>query len=396
MSRTSGFFFRHVAQTSEAPLALEIDHAEGSWIYDTTGKKYLDLISGISVSNTGHRHPTVIKAIHRQLDLYLHTMVFGEHIQGPQVQFAQALSARLPSSLQSVYFTNSGAEAVEGAMKLAKRLTGRSGFISFHNAYHGSTQGALSMMGSELFKNAFRPLLPDMHQLEFNSLPALEQIDRHTAAVFVEPVQGEAGVIAGNTAFLKAVRKRCDDTGCLLVFDEIQTGFGRTGKLFAFEQSGVIPDILLCAKGMGGGMPLGAFISSVERMKSLSHDPVLGHLTTFGGHPVSCAAGLASMEVLEKEDLISAVKEKELLFLQLLKHPEIKAVRSAGLLIAIEFENETINRKIIASCMEKGVLTDWFLFNAECLRIAPPLTITENEIRFACEAILESAQLCRK
>ncbi|MFI5149439.1 MAG: aspartate aminotransferase family protein [Bacteroidia bacterium] len=393
MQGISKYFFRHIAQTSEAPLALEIERASGSWLYTPQGK-YLDLISGISVSNTGHCHPHVIHAIKNQLDKYLHTMVYGEHIQGPQVLFAKALAARLPSSLSSVYFTNSGAEAVEGAMKLAKRSTGRSGFVSFRNAYHGSTQGALSLMGSETFKNAFRPLLPDMLHLSYNVTETLDQITDHTAAVFAEPIQGEAGVIPSTPEFMNALRERCNQTGALLVLDEIQTGFGRTGKLFAFEHYGVVPDILLCAKGMGGGMPLGAFISSPERMKTLSHDPVLGHITTFGGHPVSCAAGLASLEILEQEDLCTEVKRKEALFLRLLKHPAIQHIRSSGLLLALDFGTEALNRDILAICLQKGVLADWFLFNAQSMRIAPPLTIRDEEIIFACQVILEAISLC--
>jgi acetylornithine/N-succinyldiaminopimelate aminotransferase len=394
MPRSREYFHRHVAQTSDFPVGLEIERAEGSWIYARGGKKYLDLISGISVSNTGHRHPHVLEAITNQLGKYLHTMVYGEHIQSPQVQFAHKLCSHLPSGLDSVYFTNSGAEAVEGAMKLAKRCTGRTGILSFRNAYHGSTQGALSIMGSEEFKNAFRPLLPGTGLLNYNDVQGLLQITKETAAVFAEPVQGEAGVILGTNVFLQALRKRCSETGTLLVFDEIQTGFGRTGTMFAFEQVGVIPDILLCAKAMGGGMPLGAFIASSARMKLLSRDPVLGHLTTFGGHPVCCAAGLAALEVLENEKLLDGVREKSDLFLSLIKHPAIRHIRSAGLLLAIEFEKEAMNQRVVAACLERGVITDWFLFNSSSLRLAPPLTITTEEILFACSVLLESIDTC--
>jgi acetylornithine/succinyldiaminopimelate/putrescine aminotransferase len=390
MSSTRAHFFRHIAQTSPAPLALEIERAEGSWIYTTDGRKYLDLISGISVSNTGHRHPHVLRAIQEQIDKYLHTMVYGEHIQGPQVRFAKHLCSLLPSTLNSVYFTNSGSEAVEGAMKLAKRYTGRAGIISFKNAYHGSTQGALSILGDEFFKNAFRPLLPGITSLEFNNEQDLHHINNKTAAVFVEPVQGEAGVVPAKKVFLEKLRKRCTETGTLLIFDEIQTGFGRTGTWFAFEQYGVVPDVLLCAKGLGGGMPLGAFISSAGILSALSHSPVLGHITTFGGHPVSCAAGLASLEVIEKENLLDTVKEKERLFLHLLQHKHIVSRRSSGLLLALDFESTEMNTQIILSCLEKGLISDWFLFNSGSMRIAPPLTISEEEIRFACSAILES------
>jgi len=394
MPRSSEFFYRHIAQTSELPMGLEIEKAEGSWIFTRDGKKYLDLISGISVSNTGHLHPHVTKAIQAQLGKYLHTMVYGEHIQSPQVRFAKKLAEYLPNSLHTVYFTNSGAEAMEGAMKLAKRYTGRTNILSFHNAYHGSTQGALSIMGSEEFKNSFRPLLPGTAILEFNDLSALGQIDGHTAAVFVEPVQGEAGVVPGRKDFMKALRTSCTEKGALLIFDEIQTGFGRTGSLFAFEQLGLIPDILVCAKGMGGGMPLGGFISSPEIMSSLVKDPVLGHLTTFGGHPLSCAAGLAAFEVLEEEDLVAKVKEKEALFVSLLQHPKIKELRHSGLLLAMEFESPALNQNVIKACLKRGVITDWFLFNASSLRLAPPLTISEEEIRFACRVLLESISIC--
>jgi len=394
MSRSAEYFYRHVAQTSDFPLALEIERAEGSWIYTVQGKKYLDLISGISVCNTGHRHPHVLKAIQQQLDKYLHTMVYGEHIQSPQTLFAQALCSYLPPQLDAVYFTNSGAEAVEGAMKLAKRVTGRSEILSCRNAYHGSTQGALSLMGSEQFKNAYRPLLPMTGLVEFNNLNDLSRITSHTAAIFVEPVQGEAGVVPGRQDYLEALRQRCTETGTLLVFDEIQTGFGRTGRLFAFEHYNVVPDVLLCAKGMGGGMPLGGFVASSARMKLLSREPVLGHITTFGGHPVCCAAGLASLEVLHQEDLIPQVEKKNALFVSLLVHPEIREVRHAGLLLAVEFADEATNQRVIGGCLERGVISDWFLFNSSSLRLAPPLTITEAEIRFACTTILESIAGC--
>jgi acetylornithine/succinyldiaminopimelate/putrescine aminotransferase len=389
MSGTREHFFRHLAQTSDAPMALEIERAEGSWLYTTNGNKYLDLISGISVSNTGHRHPYVLEAIRTQLDKYLHTLVYGEYILAPQVRFATALAALLPTSLSSVYFTSSGAEAVEGGQKLAKRATGRSGIISFKNAYHGSTQGALSLMGDEYFKNAFRPLLPGISHLPFNDVSSLRQIGRDTAAVFVEAVQGEAGVIPATAAFMQALRKRCTETGAMLILDEIQTGFGRTGTLFAFEHYEIIPDVLLCAKGMGGGMPLGAFIASRELMNCLSNNPVLGHITTFGGHPVSCAAGLASLEVIQQEKLIEKVENKRALFLELLKHPAIVEIRSSGLLIALDFGNEALNMQIIAACKEKGVISDWFLFNNHSMRLAPPLTISEDEIRQGCAVIRE-------
>ena len=383
-------FFNHLAQTSKTPLALEIEKAEGVYVVDISGKKYLDLISGISVSNVGHRHPKVIAAIHKQLDSYLHLMVYGEYIQSTQVQLAKLLCDHLPSNLGSVYFVNSGSEAIEGAMKLAKRCTRRTEIISFKNAYHGSTQGCLSIMGNEEFKNAFRPLLPDIKQITFNKIDDLKEITERTACVVVETIQGEAGAIVPEKEFLEKLSKRCKEVGTLLVADEVQCGFGRTGKLFAFEHYNFIPDILCIAKGMGGGMPIGAFISSKEIMDTLTHNPSLGHITTFGGHPVSCAASLATLTILLEEKLIEQVDAKELLFLKLLKHPKIKSIKGKGLLLSVEFESFEQNKRIIDKCIQKGVITDWFLFNASAMRIAPPLTITEEEILFACKIILES------
>lgn len=382
-------FFNHLAQTSETPLALEIEKAEGIYLIDVSGKRYMDLISGISVSNVGHRHPKVLAAIHHQLEKYMHLMVYGEFIQSPQVQLAKLLSDHLPENLSSAYFVNSGSEAIEGAMKLAKRFTGRTEIISFKNAYHGSTHGSLSIMGNEEFKNAFRPLLPDIRQIEYNNINDLIQITTTTACVIIETIQGEAGAIIPQNDFLKFLKKRCNEVGALLVADEIQCGFGRTGKLFAFEHYNFIPDILCVAKGMGGGMPIGAFISSKEIMHSLTNNPHLGHITTFGGHPVSCAASAATLTVLLEEKLIEQVENKEKLFRSLLKHPRIKSINGKGLLLAIEFESYELNKKIIDKCIEKGVITDWFLFNSHSMRIAPPLTITEEEITKACEIILE-------
>ncbi|MES2396933.1 MAG: aspartate aminotransferase family protein [Bacteroidota bacterium] len=382
-------FFNHLAQTSETPLALEIEKAEGIYLTDVSGKRYMDLISGISVSNVGHRHPKVLAAIHHQLEKYMHLMVYGEFIQSPQVQLAKLLSDHLPENLSSVYFVNSGSEAIEGAMKLAKRFTGRTEIISFKNAYHGSTHGSLSIMGNEEFKNAFRPLLPDIRHIEYNNISDLKQITTHTACVIIETIQGEAGAIVPQNDFLKLLKKRCNEVGALLVADEIQCGFGRTGKLFAFEHYDFIPDILCLAKGMGGGMPIGAFISSKEIMHSLTNNPHLGHITTFGGHPVSCAASAATLTILLEEKLIEQVETKEKLFRSLLKHPKIKSINGKGLLLAVEFESYELNKKIIDKCIEKGVITDWFLFNSHSMRIAPPLTITEEEITNACEIILE-------
>ncbi len=382
-------FLSHVAQTSGTPLALEIEKAEGIYLYDTSGKKYIDLISGISVSNVGHRHPKVVEGIKNQLDKYMHLMVYGEYIQSPQVQLAKALAGILTTNLNSVYFVNSGSEAIEGAMKLAKRVTGRTEIISFKNAYHGSTQGGLSIMGNEEFKNAFRPLLPDTKQIDYNNLNDLKHITEKTAAVFVETIQGEAGALIPKNNFLKKLAEHCKKTETLLVADEIQCGFGRTGKMFAFEHYNFVPDILCLAKGMGGGMPIGAFISSKEIMNMLTSNPILGHITTFGGHPVSCAASLATLNVIKDEELIEQVEEKEKLFRKLLVHPKIKSINGKGLLLSVEFDSYEQNKAIIDSCIENGIIVDWFLFNAHSMRIAPPLTISLDEIKMACEIILE-------
>lgn len=383
-------FLRHVAQTSDAPLLLDIESADGIYLNDVHGKKYVDLISGISVSNIGHRHPKVIQAIQGQLEKYLHLMVYGEYIQSPQVQYASLLSSVLPSKLNTIYFTNSGSEATEGAMKLAKRLTGRTSFVSFRHSYHGHTQGALSIMGDEYWKQAYRPLIPGNQLLCFNSSDDLQKITSDTAAVIMEPVQAEAGVILPENDFLQKVRMRCNETGTLMILDEIQTGMGRTGTLFCFEQYHIVPDILLLAKAFGGGMPLGAFVSSQEIMQVLTNNPVLGHLTTFGGHPVSCAAGLAALKILLEEDLISKVQHKRDLFEKQLAHPSIQKFRSAGLLMAIQFESVAFCKKVIANCIASGVITDWFLFAENCMRIAPPLTISETEIEKACEIIIQA------
>ena len=380
-------FFRHVAQTSPAPLALEIERAEGCWLYGTQGERWLDLIAGIGPSVLGHRHPRVQSAVQQQLDAYWHTLVYGEYVLTPQVRFAQLIAEHLPG-LDSVYFVNSGTEATEGAMKLAKRATGRPNFISCLNAYHGSTQGAASLMYPTYFTDAFQPLLPGIRHIEFNSFETLENIDHTIAAVIVETVQGEAGLIPPNPEWLLALRHRCDETGSLLILDEIQAGMGRTGHLFAFEKYGIVPDILLLAKGFGGGMPLGAFIAKNDLMKLLTHDPVLGHITTFGGHPVCVSAGLATLKILLEGELLAQVPEKEALFKQLLVHSSIKEVRSAGLWLAVDLGNAAMVQAVIQYCIREGVITDWFLFNDQSLRIAPPLIITEAEIRFACAVIL--------
>ena len=383
-------FLRHVAQTSPSPIALEILKAKGCKLYDKKGKEYIDLIAGISVCNVGHRHQKVVKAIKNQVDDYLHLLVYGEIIETPQVQYAQLLTKNLPKTLNSVYFTNSGAEATEGAMKLAKRVSGRTQIIAFNHSYHGSTQGALSVIGDEYWRNAFRPLLPDVLHLDYNSTDAINEITERTACVIAETIQAEKGVIAPLKKWMKALRKKCTETGTLLILDEIQTGFGRTGTLWGFEQFGIVPDIILLGKALGGGMPLGAFVANKKLMNQFTENPVLGHITTFGGHPVCCAAGLAAMNVLLKEKLGGKVHEKEYLFRELLQHPKIKALRSRGLLMAIELEDSATVLKVTQACLKQGVLTDWFLFAPNCIRMAPPLTITAKEIRKACAVIYKS------
>ena len=385
-------FYQHLAQTSDFPLALEIEKAEGRYLYGYQGEKYLDLISGIGVSNVGHRHPKVVEAIKNQVDKYLHLMVYGEYVQSPQVVLAQKLASLLPPPLSSVYFVNSGSEAIEAAMKLAKRYTGRRKIGSCFQAYHGSSQGALSIGGEESLKRNFRPLLPNTFRITFGKPEELELIDRDTAAVFIETVQGEAGVRIASPSYFQALRARCHETGTLLVLDEIQCGFGRTGTFWAFEQYGIVPDILVCAKGMGGGMPLGALISSDEIVSVLKNNPILGHITTFGGHPVCCAASLATLHVIEEENLLEQVFPKEALFLELLHHPKIKAVRSKGLMMAVEFSSFAEMKPIIDAAIQKGVITDWFLFCDSSMRIAPPLTISEEEIRYACRVLLEAIE----
>lgn len=380
-------FLNHIAQTSPTPLAFEIAKAEGSMLYDINGKEYIDLIGGISVANIGHRHPKVIEAIQKQLDAYLHVMVYGEFIESPQVQYAKLLTEHLPESLNSVYFTNSGSEATEGAMKLAKRATGRTQIIAFKNSYHGSTQGALSVMGDEYWRNAFRPLLPDVLHLDYDSFESLNEITERTACVIAETIQAEAGIIVPSKDWMQALRKKCTETGTLLILDEIQAGFGRTGKLWGFQNFDVTPDILLLGKALGGGMPLGAFIADKKLMDAFTNNPVLGHITTFGGHPVCCAAGIAAFKVLLDENMISRVKEKEELFRSLLQHSEIRSVRSYGLWMAIEFDSFEKNKKVIDACIANGLMTDWFLFASNCLRISPPLNISDEQISKVCEII---------
>lgn len=387
-------FLKHLSQTSPTPLMLEIERAEGMFLYDSDGKQYMDLIAGIGVSCLGHRHPKVLEAIRRQLDCYLHTMVYGEYVLSPQVKLAQKLCQQLPGNLDSVYLVNSGTEATEGAMKLAKRYTGRTEIIACKYAYHGSTQGAASLMWPTDFTQAYHPLLPGIKHLRFNCDQCLEKISTHTAAVIIEPIQAESGVNKPAADYLKKLRQRCTEVGALLIFDEIQTGFGRTGSLFAFEQYQVVPDVLLLAKGMGGGMPIGAFIAAQSIMESLTHHPVLGHITTFGGHPLSSAAALATLETLLETELIRQVKAKEALFLKHLQHPSILAIRSAGLWLALELESFERVLQVVQACLQNGVITDWFLFNNRSLRIAPPLIIDEAQIEWACGVIVESLDAC--
>ncbi|OFX83433.1 MAG: aminotransferase class III [Bacteroidetes bacterium GWF2_33_16] len=383
-------FFQHLAQTSDAPLQLEIERAEGIYMYDKDNKPYIDLISGVSVSNVGHRNPAVVNAIKDQLDKYMHLMVYGEYVQTPQVKYANMLTDLLPENLQSVYLVNSGSEAIEGALKLAKRYTGRSEIIACKNAYHGSTHGSLSVMGNEVFKNSFRPLLPGIQFIEFNNESDIELINNKTACVLVEPIQGEAGIRIPEENYLDKLRKKCSETGTLLIFDEIQTGFGRIGELFAFMEYNVIPDILTIAKGMGGGMPIGAFVSSHEIMGSLKTNPILGHITTFGGHPVSCAAAIASLEVIQNEDLIKSVKLKGNIFRENLKNNNIKEIRGEGLFMAVELDSFKRVKNVIDIALKKGLVTDWFLFCDTAFRISPPLIINKDQILNSCEILNES------
>lgn len=383
-------FLLNTAQTSPFPRLLEIERAEGMYLYDHSGKKFMDLVSGFAVSNIGHRHPRVVQAIKDQADKYLHLTVYGEYVQSPQVKLAEKLSSILPKPLSAVYFVNSGAEATEGAMKLAKRYTGKSELIACRNSYHGSTQGALSVMGNEYYKQAYRPLLPGIRFIEFNDVADLEHISADTAAVIIETIQGEAGVRVPDVGYMTALRKRCDQTGTLLILDEIQTGFGRTGKLFGFENFNISPDILLLAKGMGGGMPIGAFISSHEIMSTLKENPILGHITTFGGHPMSCAAGLANLEVILEENLINDVEIKESLFKKYLQHPEIKEIRGKGLMLSIQLSSFEQVEYVSNYCSDKGIIIDWFLHCDTAMRIAPPLIISEEEIKIACTIVVEA------
>ena len=380
-------FLEHIGQTSPSPLLFEVTRAEGSFLYGPGGKDYLDLISGVCVSNTGHKNPHVVKAVKDQVDAYMHLMVYGEIIQSPQVKYATLLTSLLPPQLSSVFFVNSGSEAVEGGIKLARRYTGRSEIIYFRNAYHGSTTGALSVQGADTYRDAFRPLMPGTVMAEFNDPATLDMISDTTAAVLVEPIQAEAGIILPVDNFLGRLRQKCSQKGALLMFDEVQTGFGRVGSLFAFQKYNAIPDILLLAKALGGGMPLGAFVSSNEIMSSLTVNPVLGHITTFGGHPVCCAAGMASLEQIIEKRLADISSDKGALFKKLLKNDLIESVRGEGLLLAVVIKRKELLQRIYLEAPAHGLLLDSFLFSEDSFRISPPLTITDEEIALGCHRI---------
>ncbi|MDR1055496.1 MAG: aspartate aminotransferase family protein [Prevotellaceae bacterium] len=389
MQNLRQLFLNHLGQTSSSPMLIEIERAQGIYMYSPTGKRYVDLIAGVSVSNVGHCHPKVVAAVKEQAEKHMHLMVYGEYVQSPQVLYAQKLTALLPCSLSSVYFINSGSEANEGALKLAKRYTGRTEIIACKHCYHGGTHGVLSIFGNEYYRNSFRPLLPDVRHINFNSFDDLSLISNRTACVIVEPQQGEAGAIAPHNNYLQQLRKRCTEVGALLIFDEVQTGFGRLGYLFAFQKYNVIPDIFTIAKAMGGGMPIGAFVSSQEIMSKLTYNPVLGHITTFGGHPVSCAAALASLEVILDEKLIETVDTKAALFRKLLAPAKIDDIRGDGLLMAIELGSPERLQRFIKAAFEAGIATDWFIFCSSAFRIAPPLIITESEIEEVCSTLIK-------
>jgi len=383
-------FLEYLGQTSPHPLALDIVHAEGCYLTDRNGKRYLDLVAGLAVNNTGHRHPSVVAAIKDQCDKYLHVIPYGEFIQEPQVRFAERLAGMLPDGLETVYFVNSGTEAIEGALKLAKRITGRTELIACHKSYHGSTHGSLSITGNETKKFRSRPLLPDVAFIHFNAPDDLLLITERTAAVVVEPIQGDAGVRVPTHAWMTALKDRCTAVGALLIFDEVQTGFGRTGKRFAMEHSGVVPDILVLGKALGGGLPMGAFVSARAHMQLLTHDPVLGHITTFGGHPLPCVAGLAALNVMVTEDLVGNAERMGALFKELLIHPAIKEVRGLGLMLAVELGDKDKVQQVVLDCLDQGVLGFWFLSCPTAFRIAPPLTINAEQVRSACDIILKA------
>ncbi len=382
-------FYRHLAQTSDAPMGLEIERAEGCHLHTTDGRSYVDLISGIAVSSLGHRHPAVIGALQEQLDRHLHVMVYGEFIQKPQVEFVSLLASRLPESLGRIYLVNSGTEANEGALKVAKKYTGRTRLVSFRNSYHGDTHGSLSVTGREVYRDPYMPLLPDVHFLDFNDPVQLEEIDGRTAAVILEPIQGEGGVIPADPAWLRQLRERCNRTGALLIFDEIQTGFFRTGKLFAYEHYGVVPDILCMAKAMGGGMPLGAFASSPEILRVLMEDPPLNHVTTFGGHPMSCAAAHANLKVLLEGDFGARARRIEDVAREMLRGEGIVELRGTGAMLGLELDSPERTRKVVDHSFRNGVIVGWTLHSDRLIRIAPPLIIGEQLLRESLQILLE-------
>ena len=390
------FFLNHLGQTNEHPFLIEVDRAEGIYIYDKAGKAYMDMISGVAVNNIGHRHPKVIEAIQNQLDRHLHVMVYGEFVQDAQNEMAKELIDLLPQKLNCVYTVNSGTEAIEAALKLAKRYTGRTEIVSFRGSYHGSTHGSMSVSGNEIKKQAYRPLLPDVRFLEFNNEEMLNQISEKTAGVIIETIQGDAGVRIPKKDFLMALRKRCDEVGAQLIFDEIQCGMGRTGKVFAFEHFGVIPDILTLGKALGGGMSIGALVSSKDKMHVFTNNPMLGHITTFGGHPINCAASAAFLKVIKTEiDWVEVERLGALLEKIISQSTEIKEIRRIGMMFAFDMESPERVAKVVEKCMEKGLITFWFLSHPYSFRLSPPLNISEGEILLAgkhiIEAILETA-----
>ena len=380
-------FYEHVAQTSDAPMGLEIDYAEGPYIVTNDGKEYVDFISGIAVSSLGHRHPKVVEAVKRQVDRHLHVMVYGEFIQEPQSAYAELLTSQLPDSLDRVYFVNSGTEANEGALKLAKKYTGRHKFVGFNHGYHGDTHGSLSVTGRDVYRDPYLPLLPDVHFLDFNRFDGLETIDEETAAVIMEPIQGEGGIIPAQKDWLQAVRERCDEVGALLIFDEIQTGFYRTGSLFAFQGFEVVPDIMSLAKAMGGGMPMGAFVSSSEMFEVFKHDPPLNHVTTFGGHPVSCAAAYATLSELLSDDYGAKAKQIEQIVREELTAAGIEEIRGVGAMLGMELQDRDLTQKVVESCFEKGIILGWTLHSNTLVRLAPPLIIEEDLLRSTLQTI---------
>lgn len=388
-------FFNHLAQTSDEPMGLEIERASGCRLVTKSGEKFLDLISGIAVSSLGHGHPDVLKAIHEQVDRHLHVMVYGEFIQGPQIRLVRRLASRLPESLSQIYLVNSGTEANEGALKLAKKSTGRTGLVSFHHSYHGDTHGSLSVTGRAIYRNPYKPLLPEVTFLDFNSMEELERIDETTAAVILEPIQGEGGVVPADPEWLRAVRKRCTQTGACLIFDEIQTGFGRTGTLFAFEGYGVTPDILTMAKALGGGMPIGAFAASPARFRHFRQDPPLSHVTTFGGHPVSAAAADAALEALLEGGWMNRAGEIEQLIRSRLHGKGIREVRGKGAMLGLELESAELTRKVVAHGFDNGLLLGWTLHSNTLIRIAPPLVISDEDLQTACDIILDGIRCFR-